>query len=150
MWGNYSGIVGSQNTITASSGNSSDNVFVAGYLNKVINAKHAAALGWRLEMTGVDGQVGVGKYNDKATQAQFFVGTGTNNTTERRNSFEVYDKLVKVLGSLEVTQTAKFADPIENEDAVNKKYVDMAIGDIETVLDEIIELQNGLIGGDTV
>lgn len=37
-------------------------------------------------------------------------------------------------------------DPINEQDAVNKRYVDGKIGDIETALDSIIEIQNGLMG----
>ena len=42
----------------------------------------------------------------------------------------------------------KTATPKTDGDATTKKYVDDAIGDIETVLDSIISIQNSLIGGD--
>lgn len=38
--------------------------------------------------------------------------------------------------------------PIEDIDAVNKAYVDGLVADIETGLDNIISIQNALIGGD--
>ncbi len=39
---------------------------------------------------------------------------------------------------------------VDVEDKANKVYVDNIVGDIETALDEIIELQNSLIGGESV
>ena len=40
------------------------------------------------------------------------------------------------------------ADPIFDNDAVNKQYMDGAIGDIESTLDSIIAIQENLMGGD--
>ena len=42
---------------------------------------------------------------------------------------------------------ASLADPVDITDAVNKRYVDNALGDIETALDGIIAIQAELIGG---
>lgn len=39
--------------------------------------------------------------------------------------------------------------PLEDGDAVPKSYIDAQVGDIETVLDSIIAIQNSLIGGDS-
>ena len=39
---------------------------------------------------------------------------------------------------------------VPNFEGNERKYVDDAIGDIETVLDTIIEMQENLIGGDGV
>lgn len=47
----------------------------------------------------------------------------------------------------------KVATPTEENEAVNKGYVDNLVGDVETaletVLDRIIEMQNTLIGGES-
>ncbi len=40
--------------------------------------------------------------------------------------------------------------PVNDLDCTNKKYVDDLVGDIETALDNIIAMQNELIGGDSV
>jgi hypothetical protein len=40
------------------------------------------------------------------------------------------------------------ADPIYDTDAVNKQYMDAAIGNIESTLDSIIAIQENLMGGD--
>lgn len=40
------------------------------------------------------------------------------------------------------------ADPSAPMDAVNKRYIDNLVGDIESALDSVIALQNSLIGGD--
>ena len=42
---------------------------------------------------------------------------------------------------------ASLADPVDITDAVNKRYVDNVLGDIETALDAIITKQTELIGG---
>lgn len=42
---------------------------------------------------------------------------------------------------------ASLADPVDITDAVNKRYVDNILGDIETALDGIITIQTELIGG---
>lgn len=47
----------------------------------------------------------------------------------------------------EGTNIRNIADPVEDSDAVNKSYVDTKIGDIESVLDSIIAIQNSLLGG---
>ena len=39
--------------------------------------------------------------------------------------------------------------PIDDNDVVPKNYIDTMVGDIETVLDNIIANQNNLIGGET-
>jgi hypothetical protein len=41
-------------------------------------------------------------------------------------------------------------DPTQDAHLTNKKYVDNQIGNIETALDNIIAIQNELIGGGTV
>ena len=47
----------------------------------------------------------------------------------------------------------KVATPTEENEAVNKQYVDTLVGDVETaletVLDRIIEMQDTLIGGES-
>jgi hypothetical protein len=39
-------------------------------------------------------------------------------------------------------------DPVDDTDSVNKRYVDTLIGDIDSVLDNILAKQNAVIGGD--
>ena len=46
------------------------------------------------------------------------------------------------------TRIYNLAEPINNNDAVNKQYLDTSVGNIESALDAIIELQNSLLGGD--
>lgn len=45
---------------------------------------------------------------------------------------------------------AYFPQPTKPSQAANKQYVDNLVGDIETALDNIIEIQNSLIGGEVV
>ncbi len=44
------------------------------------------------------------------------------------------------------TTVSGVADPYNDNDAVNKKYVDDIVGDIETALDNVIAIQSGYIG----
>ena len=44
--------------------------------------------------------------------------------------------------------TLRVGEPIGDDDATTKKYVDGLVGDIETALDGIIAIQESLIGGD--
>lgn len=45
-------------------------------------------------------------------------------------------------------QGFKVVAPTERDDAVNKRYVDELVGDVEEALDNILALENALIGGD--
>lgn len=63
------------------------------------------------------------------------------------------DMTIHSEGNLFISTTGEahihgLADPENEWDAVNKQYVDGLVGDIESVLDSVIALQNSLIGGD--
>ncbi len=49
-----------------------------------------------------------------------------------------------------VSLPIKAGAPIEENDAANKAYVDGLVGDVEEALEGIINIQNSLIGGETV
>ena len=55
-------------------------------------------------------------------------------------------------GSSSIVLDSEMSDTSENavQNKVIKKYVDGITGDIETALDNIIAIQNSLIGGDSV
>lgn len=59
--------------------------------------------------------------------------------------------LVSILGSLDFGygngKISNLGTPTADTDAVNKGYVDTAVGDIESALDAIIAIQEQLIGG---
>lgn len=62
--------------------------------------------------------------------------------------------LVSVLGVLDFGygngRISNLGEPRADNDAVNRAYVDTAIGNIETALDSIIAIQEQLIGGESV
>ena len=41
-------------------------------------------------------------------------------------------------------------DPVDDGDVISKKYIDNIVGDIETALDSIIAIQEGLIGSGSI
>lgn len=97
--------------------------------------------------SGYGNQLVIGKFNEVDRYARFIIGNGTSDA-KRSNAFVVKNDGRAVLG----------ADPEENMDAVTKQYLDKAlknyvgndmIGDIESALDAIIQIQNGIIGGET-
>lgn len=124
----------------------------AGYDNSIALGKQtlakgysSAAIGWgaKAESTG---QVAVGRFNDKKDGSYFIVGNGTSDEA-RSNALVVNSN-----------GTAWFAGNItigneENNEVVTiaalNGILDTRLGDIETLLDGIIEIQNDLIGGES-
>ena len=85
-------------------------------------------------------QTVIGWYNKEDADALFIVGNGTSySASSRKNAFAV-----KKDGSAEIQMVSTSPNSV-----VNKEYVDSAIGDIETVLDSIIAIQDFFIGGAT-
>lgn len=87
---------------------------------------------------GYGNQLCAGRYNVVDRYARLIIGNGTSDT-DRSNAFVVKNDGRAVLG----------ADPKEKMDAVTKRYLDSITGDIESALDAIIQIQNGIIGGET-
>ena len=86
-------------------------------------------------------------------------GLNVNLNQEQQTAFHGYEialhayKRLLLIGetvTLNNNQLSDVGNPINNTDAANKQYVDNLIGDIETALDNIIEIQNSLIGGEVV
>ena len=108
-----------------------------GYTTATGEYSHAGGL--RTKATA-QAQTSIGKYNAENKSALFIVGNGTGDSeSERKNAF-----VVKNNGSAEIQMVS-----VSPNSVVNKEYVDSAIGDIETVLDSIIAIQNSFIGGAT-
>lgn len=77
------------------------------------------------------------------------------NVTEDRLSNEVQEKLNKSgvyvgTGDMPEGYNVQIDPSGTTEDYATKQYVDSAIGDIDTVLDNIIAIQNSLMGGGSV
>lgn len=89
-------------------------------------------------IASAEAQTAIGKFNAEDANALLIVGNGTSDTN-RKNAF-----VVKNNGSAEIQTVSTSPNSV-----VNKEYVDSAIGDIETVLDSIIAIQNSFIGGAT-
>ena len=98
-------------------GLSENSVQLRNALNKVLG-KNSVALGEGLSVSA-NNQVAVGKYNVEIPNALFVVGMGT--ADGKANALVVLDN----------GQVKLFSAPIEENDAVNKKYVD------ETVASEL-------------
>lgn len=62
--------------------------------------------------------------------------------------YEVYIHAKNGNVNVDGNRIRNLADPIFDADAVNKQYMDAAIGDIESTLDSIIAIQENLMGGD--
>lgn len=129
--------VGDSNTISATKSTA------IGYDNKITSGERAYStaigVGLRINKDG-QGQVAVGTYNDPKANVVFSVGCGNaadnkKDIPERRqNGLEVYkDGTVKVWDA--------------NTNAMVKVATESQIGDINTALDNIIAMQNSLIGG---
>lgn len=86
--------------------------------------------------TGRNNQTVVGEWNKVVEYALFVVGNGEFEEN-RKNAFEV-----KADGSAEVQIQGNTDNSV-----VIKSYVDNLCGDIETALDSIIAIQEGMIGG---
>ena len=150
--GIYNSVIGYLNNVTSTRSmvvgayNTVADIYslVSGIFNEV-KAKFGSAIGSHLIAN--DHQLVIGSFNEEDDLARFIVGSGGSDTN-RRNAFVVKKDGRAVLG----------ADPEENMDAVTKQYLDKAlknyvgndmIGDIESALDAIIQIQNGIIGGET-
>ena len=133
-------VAGSRNTVN-------ENYCLVSGLNNEVKARFGSAIGTNLIVNGRH-QLVIGSFNEGSDDARFIVGNGGSDTN-RSNAFVVKNDGRAVLG----------ADPEENMDAVTKQYLDKAlknyvgndmIGDIESALDAIIQIQNGIIGGETL
>ena len=109
-----------------------------GYTTATGEYSHAGGL--RTKATA-QAQTALGKYNKEDVDALLIIGNGTGDSESgRKNAF-----VVKNNGSAEIQMVS-----ISPNSVVTKEYVDSSIGDIETVLDAIIAIQNSLIGGENV
>lgn len=82
------------------------------------------------------GQTVFGQYNSENSNASLIVGGGTNEQDRMNLMTVMKDGRVKIASA-----------PIEPDDAVSKDYVDSKVGLIEQALDEIIAMQEALVGG---
>ena len=95
-------------------------------------------------------QTAIGKFNVEDANALLIVGNGTSDTN-RKNAF-----MVNKDGSAEVQVTGDTENSVTTRGYVDnyiesvRAYVDTSIGDIDAVLDNIIAIQNSLIGGESV
>lgn len=112
-----------------------------GFASKA-SGKHSFVSGCRTT-ANMDFQTVVGKNNDTNSKALFVVGNGEITADEvagkASNAFEVFED-----GSAKVQTQGTTALSV-----ATKGYVDRQIGNIESVLDSIITIQESLIGGAT-
>lgn len=100
---------------------------------------HAGGLG---TITSAKAQTVIGKYNKENSDALFIVGNGSNDASEKRsNAFTVNSN-----GTATVKNTGTNSDNVVNYGQL-QNYVNTQIGSIEVALDNIIAIQNNLIGG---
>ena len=122
----YSLVAGAYNKILGTEEEEYGKNFVAGQGNQA-NAQHQAI---------------VGRYNLPDAEALFIVGNGENQSNGRSNAFVVKKDGTGYLGDKKVL--------VEGDvvvDAYTKEEIDAKFGDIDTVLDAIIAIQESLIGG---
>lgn len=98
------------------------------------DASHANGLG---TVATAEAQTVVGKYNSISNNSLFIVGNGLLDSS-RSNAFTVNADGTATIG----------AEPVNDMDVVNKLFVDNLVGDIDTTLDNIIAMQESLIGGE--
>ena len=84
-----------------------------------------------------------GRYNVKDENNEYAHIIGGGWDSDNRTNIHTVDWF----GNAWYQGTVKAADPKEYNDLVTKKYVDEKVGDIESVLDNILAIQNTLIGG---
>lgn len=97
-----------------------------------------------VRISGYEGQNGISMADDG-----LFVDSTTTVSLSAGSSASIYldsSSGEVIINGLSV-QIAGLEDPSSPSDAVNKSYVDTKIGDIESVLDSIIAIQNSLLGG---
>lgn len=101
-------------------------------------------------------KVVIGKNNDHTSQAEIVFGVGYDSSTPTtalkigRQNIDPYlnygnDGFIDMCFS----KVINIPTPTNDNDAVPKSYLDNIVGDIETALDNVITLQENLIGGDT-
>ena len=87
-------------------------------------------------LTARAGQTVFGQYNSENGDASLIVGGGTAEDDRMNLMTVMKDGRVKIASA-----------PTEPDDAASKEYVDSQVGLIEQALDEIIAMQEALIGG---
>ena len=109
--GMYSGAFGHGNTVTGAQ------AFAIGHTNEVARHKGVAlGLGNKLETSGYEGRVAVGRYNNDINSPIFAVGIG-NSSTSRKNGFEVHSD-----GKIKVDSAATVALEITYKDGTTETY----------------------------
>lgn len=120
------------------SNTSNEAAFAAG-VNAYAGGAHSRAFGTNVR-ADYTYQTVIGKYNVNKENTLFEIGGGNGvegNEREKWNVFEVYDD-----GRAKV-----YGEATEDNDVVTKKYVDDLVGQLQTALNEVLAIQNSLIGG---
>ena len=139
--GNHNLISGALNECDA------ENCIIVGLGNKALRTEreiygdkhsygHRAALFGRYLISSANDQFWCGRWNVQKDGVLFGVGGGTGDD-HRSNAFVVYPGGTASVG----------ADPIGDMDVVTKRFLMEKVGSIESALDDIIAIQQALMGG---
>lgn len=104
---------------------------------------HAGGLGTKATKVA---QTAIGKYN-KESEALFIIGNGTSDNNRSNAATVDWQGNAWYAGDVYVGSTSGTNKDDGSKKLATEEYIDTQIGDINTALDSIIEMQNSLIGG---
>ena len=142
--GSYSHAEGEQTTASGTYSHAEGSMTTASGLRSFAAGRKTTASGTNSAAFGqttkasAENQFAVGKYNKENSDALFIVGNGSSGAAKLSNAFEVMKD-----GSANVKTQG-----VEDGSVVIMATLKERLGEIESVLDSIIAIQNSLIGGE--